>query len=359
MSAVPTQTTFKHIKCRSPFYVSFTTLEVAATMELRCWIGDRIGNYPANAQYTLVKRAVEGQVVFEISELIRDYIEQTSVLTSGNVWVQTDIDDGTTNTVVDYMATDGYMLYSEAVQTDSNVNDDGMVCLPGAAGYKRVMIPESGNSIIPWVPQAENALDWYYTKYDQNGSSLGTTTATYNDMANSRIQYVTVTPNVSKVDFTWQTGPSTSTTESVFTDVLRCSKYDEVQIIYVNKCGGKSYFPFILKHEEAIDIQSKRFHSSTMNYSTLSSTQGLHVANQYITDVTQEFTLNSDWIDEYYVNQFEEMMLSENIWMKKDGVVTAVTMSTKNMARKSHVNDRLINYTVKVRLATNYINDLR
>ena len=356
---VNTQTTWAHIHTRSPFYVDFTTSAASATMELKIWVGNRTSDYPASPQYTLVKRATDGAVVFEIAELIRDYIDQTTVLSSGCVWVQTEITDGTNTDTVDYVADEGYRIYSEAVQTDSNVSDDGRILLPGSGGAKRVMIPEGGSSVIAWIPQAENATDWSYTKYDQNGASLGTTQATFNAMANSRIQYVNVVPNNSRVDFTWKTGPSSSTTESVYTDVLRCSKFDTVELIYVNKFGGKSYFPFILKHIENIDVNSKRFNASTMNYATLSASQGLHVANRYVTDVTQEFTLNTDWIDEYYVSQFEEMMLSETLWMRKDGNVTAVILKTNKMQRKTHVNDKLINYTVKVQLATNYINDLR
>lgn len=356
---VPTQTTYAHIHTRSPFYINFSTSETAATMEVKIWVGNQTANYPSTPQYTLVKRATDGEVVFEIAELIRDYIDQTTVLTSGCVWVQTEITDGTTTETVDYVADEGYLIYSEAVQTATNVNDDSLVLLPEGTNGMRVMVPEGGSSVIPFRPMAENALDWDYEKFDQNGNSLGITAITFNDMANSRIQYATVTDNVSRVEFDFDTPPAARDLQIVYIDVLRCSKFDTVELIYVNKLGGKSYFPFILKHIENIDVNSKRFNASTMNYATLSASQGLHVANRYVTDVTQEFTLNTDWIDEYYVQQFEEMMVSETVWMRKGGVVTSVILKTNKMQRKTHLNDKLINYTVKVQLATNYINDLR
>lgn len=351
---VPSQTTYEHIHTRSPFYVQFSTLETAATMELKIWIGDQTTNYPASPQYTLVKRATEGNVVFEIAELIRDYINQTTVLTSGCVWVQTEITDGTNTTTVDYVADEGFLLYNEDVQTAGNVNDDSIICLPDLGNGKRVMIPDGGTTVIPYRPENENATDWYWSKYDANGNGLGTTFATYNDLVNSRIQYAHISDSVARVRFTFD-----GVNEDVYVDKLRCSEYDTVELIYVNKLGAKAYFPFILKSIENIDVDSKRFNSSTMNYATLSGTQGIHVANRYVTDVKQSFKLNSDWIDEYYVSHFEEMMLSEYIWMRKGGTVTPVTMKTDKMEVKSHLNDKLINYTVDVELATNYINDLR
>lgn len=355
MAAGPqTQTTWDHIHTRSPFFVSFTTNAVSATMELKIWVGDRNTGYPANPQYTLTKRAESQRVVFEIAELIKDYLSQTTTLSSGAIWVQTEVTDGVNTDTVDYVADEGYLLYNEAIQTNSNLDDTSLICLPGASGSKRVMVPDNGNAIIAWRPENTNATDWYYSKYDASGNGLGTTYATFNNMANTRFQYVTITDNVARVRFT-----SNGVNEDVYTDVLRCSKYDNIQLLYVGKYGAKNYFPFILKHTETLNIDSDNYYASTMNYGTLSSTQGLHVTNKQIGDVKQMFALNTDWIDEYYVQQLEELMLSEHVWMRQNGVLQPVVVNTKNIEKKKHVNDRLINYTINVELARNYINTLR
>ena len=356
MASGPTtsQTTWAHIHTRSPFYVSFTTNVISATMELKIWVGNRVTGYPSTPQYTLTKRSESNQVVFEIAELIKDYISQTTTLSSGTIWVQTEITDGITTDTVDYVADEGYLLYNEAIQTDSNVDDSSLILLPGAAGEKRIMVTDGGNAIIPWRPENTNTTDWYYSKYDLNGNGLGTTYATFNAMANSRHQYATVTDNVGRVRFT-----NDGVNEDVYVDELRCSKYDTIELLYVNKYGAKAYFPFILKHVETVEIQSSNYKASTMNYGTLSSVQGLHVNNKQIGEVMQRFTLNTDWIDEYYVQQLEELMLSETVWMRKDGVLQPVNVTTNSLEKKKHVNDKLINYTLDVELARNYINTLR
>lgn len=355
MASTPqTQTTWKHIHTRSPFYVAFPTTAVSATMELKIWVGDRATGYPSTPQYTLTKRAESQQVVFEIAELIKDYLSQTTTLNSGAIWVQTEVTDGVTTDTVDYVADEGYLLYNESIQTDSNVNDDSQVCLPGSTDQKRIMVSPGGSAIIPWRPMNENTTDWYYSKYDLLNNGLGTTYASFGSGANLRFQYATVTDNVSRVRFT-----NDGVNDTVYVDVLRCSKFDAIELLYVNKYGAKNYFPFILKHVESLNIKSSNYHASTMNYGSLTSTQGLHVANKQIGDVKQIFKLNTDWIDEYYVQQLEELMLSEHVWMRKDGALQPVIVNTMNVEKKKHVNDRLINYTIDVELARNYINTLR
>lgn len=356
MSAIPTSaTTWAHVNTRSPFFVDFDTTEEAATLELKVWIGDRVTNFPANPQYTMVKRAVDGKCVFEVAEMVRDYISQTTTLNSGCVWFQTDITDGTNTAVVDYVADEGYLIYSESIQNKDNVSDDTEICLVGGSGEKRVLVPNGGSSVIGWKPQALNTFQFYAEKYNASGTLLSTTNASYNDLASSRMQYITVTNNVAYVDFYW----AGSNTERVYVDSMDCRKYDVIDLLFVNKFGAKQYFPFQLKSEERLSVQDKNHKASTMNYSTLSSTQGLHVNNRYLTDVKQTFNLNTDYLTEYYVQQFEQLLLSENVWMRKGGVLQPVVISTKRMTRKSHVNDGLIQYSIDVELARNYLNDLR
>ena len=78
---------------RSPRYYEMTG-SGSKTLNLKIWDGDIISP-PASNTYTLTKDAVGGQAVFEISELVRDYIEQTF---NGNyscaaVWVKINSDD--------------------------------------------------------------------------------------------------------------------------------------------------------------------------------------------------------------------------------------------------------------------------
>ena len=148
-------------------------------------------------------------------------------------------------------------------------------------------------------------------------------------------------------------------TRKVFVDVLRCSKFDAVNLLYVNKLGFKTKFPFILKSTEKISVESDSFSRSTVDYGALTLNTSSHSSRKRIKDTKQSFVLNSDWIAEYYVSQFEELMLSEYVWLEKGSLTLPVNITTSKLDKKTHINDKLINYSIEVETASNYINTIR
>lgn len=146
----------------------------------------------------------------------------------------------------------------------------------------------------------------------------------------------------------------------VYVDQLRCSEYEPIRLLYVNKYGAKNYFHFGLKSSEAVSASSDEFRRSLVDYSGLTNGNGLHAVRKRITGSKQAFTLNTDWIDEYYVQQLEELMLSEYVWLARTtGNPIPVNVKTSKMAKKTHLNDKLINYTIEVETASEYINTVR
>ena len=80
------------INLRSPYYTSTSEATTAyATLEISIWNGDR--NTPVTAQYSLRKNVIgtSVDVLFEISELIRDYVDVTfdGDYNGQAVWVKT------------------------------------------------------------------------------------------------------------------------------------------------------------------------------------------------------------------------------------------------------------------------------
>ena len=84
------------INVRSPFYIKPSNSSlVSATMQLYIYTGVLTTDKPASAQYTITKNEIDNNnyVVFEISELVRDYldIEFDGEYDSQTVWVESDI----------------------------------------------------------------------------------------------------------------------------------------------------------------------------------------------------------------------------------------------------------------------------
>ena len=122
---------YRNINVRSPFYVQHPTTELLTSLSIRIWNGDAVTDKPTAYNYILEKEQTGGQSTFEIAELLRDFCSQTSDRASGAVWVETTLDDNVnTPTVVIYLASEGYSLYSEGVQHNGNSFESDFVALP-------------------------------------------------------------------------------------------------------------------------------------------------------------------------------------------------------------------------------------
>ena len=55
----------------------------------------------------------------------------------------------------------------------------------------------------------------------------------------------------------------------------------------------------------------------------------------------------------------EELFFTENVWIRYEGKTLPVIPSTKSMQYKTVLNDKLINYTIKLDFAFDKLNNVR
>ena len=539
---------YRQINVRSPFYVEKTTSEPVVQLNLRVWVGDVITDKPTDAIYTLEKETTDGSVVFEVSELVKDYIEQSGDYTDGAVWVETSVGDFSGGALVEvtYLATEGYDTHREDMSHNSNSWSPDYVMLPrDIDGSYRITGAEGVVSRFQVLANSENSTDWSYEKFDRDGVALlaekanlfpysedfskwvsfsspnltnGATDPNGGANAyllrstedNQSIQYavgvleavphtqsiyvkhkrgsvnmqfnntkfattnsflitssgvvaetplpirvvesvgggwyrisVTYTPdgvassnihvygdqdavkegfyvfgaqletgsstddyimtdgevtisqppssvilpstlsggiirtfdigsNVGRIDFDLD-GES----KTVYHDVFDCNKYNKTEetftrgyaktsrpviLSYVNKQGAKNTFAFTLKHTQSTQSKSSNYSRNTTDYTNLTRNKNLHSTIKAISHTKQEFTINTDFISEYYVEQLEELILSEYVWAYNpiiDNEYVPVVITDKKVLKKNHLNDKLIQYTISYEVASNYINTIR
>tara|TARA_R110002033_G_scaffold1510_7_gene13108 strand:+ start:3133 stop:4392 length:1260 start_codon:yes stop_codon:yes gene_type:complete len=205
------------------------------------------------------------------------------------------------------------------------------------------------------VPIYSTYTDHTIEAYNLSNNGLGSNLIPQKSNSSQMVRNFIITPSMSSVFFDFN-----GNEQNVIVDVLRCSKYEAINLMYVNKSGMKTYFPFILKSIEKIKSSSDTFNRSLVDYNGLSSNSGLHASRKRITGTKQSFVLNTDWIAEYYVKQLEEVLLSEYVWLVKgaDNPIP-VNVTTSTMEKKTHINDKLINYSIELETASNYINTVR
>jgi hypothetical protein len=375
---------YRQINVRSPFYVEKTTSEPIIQLNLRVWRGGPILDRPTTATYTLEKESVDGKAIFEISELVRDYIVQgDSIYALNTVWVEAEVIDFTlaTSTIETYLATEGYTTHTEAVQKTGDTFIDSFVMLPtDMYGNYRITGAAGETSLVQVMTNATNFTDWNVTENYSDGTSTSYAyTPVLIGSSNTIIQTLLLPENLVSVDFDLD-----GRTATLYHDIFDCNKYNTplpvdsvgytrplyydadlqrpVMLNYVNKYGAKNSFAFTLKHTEDITSTSESFKRNVVNYGSLSTTNVEHASRKIVKASKQSFTINTDYVNEYYVQQLEELILSEYVWASIPHVSSGlipVTITDKKIAKKNHVNDKLIQYTFTLEVARDYINTIR
>ncbi len=142
------------IYSRSPFFIQSPTGD-STTVSLYVWNGNS-SDVPTSAQYTLTKaHNSSGKATFEVSELIRDYVDQSfnGDYVTEAVWVYisksvTTGGGGGTVTSDKYLATDGY-IDEDFVQywitnSDNNLKSDEVLM-----SNDYISVPEDTTAVIP------------------------------------------------------------------------------------------------------------------------------------------------------------------------------------------------------------------
>ena len=350
------------INVRSPFYIKASNASLAsATLQLYVYTGVLTTNKPPSAQYTITKNEIDSNnyVVFEISELVRDYldIEFDGTHTSYTVWVEADItmydaadgggtSVGTSNT--DYIALDGYGYFTDSINPE----------LQRDALQSNLIIYKDENEdvILPVFAEDTNTV-----KYYQDATLRYTVTITDNGNTNQKIQYISssvVTGTFNKIVVNYGAG-----TDKTFTvEELQCSKYTPIIATFVNKFGALQDMYLDRKSTESINTKSETYKSSNIDLSTLTYDVNQHQKNTFDKIGNESIVANTGYVDETYNEVIKQLMLSEQVWLKKldgTGDVFPVNVTTQQLNYKTSVNDKLVQYTINFEYAFDKINNIR
>ena len=350
------------INVRSPFYIKASNASLAsATLQLYVYTGVFTTNKPASAQYTITKNEIDtnNYVVFEISELVRDYldIEFDGTHTSYTVWVEADItmydaadgggsSVGTSNT--DYIALDGYGYFTDSINPE----------LQRDALQSNLIIYKDENEdvILPIFAEDTNTV-----KYYQDATLRHTVTITDNGNTNQKIQYISssvVTGTFNKIVVNYGAG-----TDKTFTvSELQCNKYTPVRATFVNKFGALQDLYLNFKSSESITTKSETYKSANIDLSTLTYDVNEHQKRTFDKMGNESIVTNTGYVDETYNEVIKQLMLSEQVWLEKldsTGDVFPVNVTTQQLNYKTSVNDKLVQYTINFEYAFDKINNIR
>ena len=376
------------INVRSPYYTSITDASISyATLTIAVWDGVITG--AVTPQYNLKKFKVGSStnVSFEISELIRDFIDITfnGDYSGQAVWMETVIkaynssdvlinDDGETTLCVD-----GYSYFQEPTFniTDSSVMISNKTIFSLADNLFRLPIY---TSLSPTITLFKDNIALSTQSF--TSSTLSSEQIKYVSLNGSAVNYDNYSERVIEDSGVLEGGSCldsflddfqisevdkikiTDNTGIYFINVktLDECKYEPKKVTFINKFGVLQDMYFFKKAVEKMTVKKESYKANTRTSgNTYSISQ--HVNREFNIVGNESISLSSGYLSEEYNEVFKQLMLSEKVWVTNvnNGVeqVLPVNVSTKNITYKTSLNDRLVEYTIGFNNSFNTINNIR
>ena len=335
------------IKLRSPRYEVLTAPATALSAKLELLIDTTA---PATTlRYTIIKDCTATEdVVFEIAELCRDYLTPTVVLSPP--------DYPDTNTIAIERK---IYFYPEANAGGTQIGTTNEVTHIGYDGYGTFM--DGYNPTIPtrqvlFTPNYATSPDTYEVFVPQS--------------TDGAVQYTDSLGALQTQDFAGGDTSDIIETTTVYFRRIDCTKYgDGTKVVFINKWGAIQELWFFLKKVDTTNTKSEKFQRNLMDFSTAGSPTydtKTHAVNIFNKEAKTSIRLSSGYYPEYTNAWFEELLLSEYVWIVRPKYtdlttdeIIPVNVKTSNMTHKTSVNDKLIEYTIDFEQAFDYINNVR
>lgn len=363
------------IKVRSPYYLKYTNNSLSyVELKLRIYSGSQSSGFASTPKYNLKKyvRGNETYVVFEIGELIRDYIDVEFNGSHNNdpmwLYAAAELFDASNvklgNTENFYsLCYDGFTLFEEGInyETDTPVFISDRVDTP--TSEITIYRPSDEVIVVPINANKANTNNtgWMYKLFPTDGGSSVDIQKTSTDNSNAQIEYVNVSSIYNKVEV-WdepQLLGTPSLLYTVYIEDLPCNKHEQIKVTFCNRWGALQDLWFTARNIQSIKVKGEQYKSSMVDFSTLTYSTTEHQQQTFNKQGVEEIVLNTGLVNEDYSFWMKELLLSEKVWMKKGGTTYPITITSSNIAEKTSVNNKAFNYSIKAQYAFDKVQNIR
>lgn len=375
------------IRTRSPYFIR-TPQEADATLnyfQINITIkGGVLGvaSCPVNlGTYSLQKKPLgtENSVSFDISEIVNDFIEQRFInntpLTGYNVsadtqsvWVTVVTSARTSTGVIigsgtttNYLAQEGYNDFKEGV--NYTVEPEAMI----SGSY--IQYKKGDYIFLPVNAEKVTSVVFMY-----NGSVISTYNVSDNGNANQKINYAYYQTTTQEINIIRYEVAGVAYTINV-QEVEEC-KYPVHKIVFLNRWGAFQDLYFFKKSTENLESKSENYNASIFEARSVSYSNRQNVCTEDIAynvydsnahskktfnaNATESISLNTGFVSESMNPYFEELMVSEYVWLvDSNNIVYPVNLKESSFAKKTGLNEGLINYTMNFEKSFSLVNNIR
>lgn len=146
-------------------------------------------------------------------------------------------------------------------------------------------------------------------------------------------------------------------------------KYEKYELIFKNKWGILESISMSKKTTKALNVSGDDYLRSIVDMNG-DYDINRHTKKQLNVNGYEEWTLNTPFIPEYMNESIKQAMLSEEIWIRESGYFQFSELvrtdfaypairQDQSIAYKTHLDDKNIQYTIKVRLSHNEIKTIK
>jgi len=373
------------LNLRSPIIINNADSSTAyATLAISIWNGE--DNATVTAQYNLRKSASGLFLNFEISELVRDYIDITF---DGNYngqavwvkWVHTAFDSanqiiyGPAQSI--QLAVDGYYYFEEAQTATPSLLISNRELFVLEDNTFRIPIYALRNPIVTFFKDGE-----VIASETIDSSTDSSTQIKYVSIYGDDVNYDTFQERVTDANGTFEdnyciqsflntysigavdkiTVSDSNGIETIKVNVIEECKYEPKKVTFINKFGALQDMYFFKKAVENLTIKKESYKSNiALNYGGYNSTT--HVNRDFNVIGNESISLSSGYLSEEYNEVFKQLMLSEKVWvtniLETGEQVLPINVKTSDITYKTSLNNKLVEYTIEFDKSFDTINNIR
>ena len=388
------------INLRSPYYIKVSqTGLTSATLSLYIYTGTFTANGSVAAgtlRYSITKKPLGTNtfVVYEVSELIRDYleIEFNGSYDSDVVWINaipTSNGTGSINVTPDntngFVGLDGYGYFEQGANPTLSTNllqsnrtifalDDNLFRVP-------VFVQGTNSVSLLYKGEVKTDIDLTSASVDQTSEQIRYISA--NSTNSGDVDFDSFVDRVISAGGTFEGSTclndflsdfsidlidevyvsSDSGTEVIKIITLEECKYTPIKVTFVNKFGAIQDLIFFKKSTDSTIVKGEEFKSAVFNQSSLTYKTYQHQRTQFMVQGNDSISMNTGFINEDYNQVIEELMLSEQVWATfitdTQELVRPLVPKTKSLTFKTTLNDNLVDYAIDFDIANDKINNIR
>ena len=354
------------IKSKSPFYVTTPFVNPLGgavsgesyTLTILVWNGVKASPPTATASnsYVITKTnptSSTGSDKINIARLINDFIDFTPVSTtatsvingSNNWWCKTSVfyeNDATVQQAATKLFSLGYSYGNEGENVESISN----FLASATAEYRAdrnsvftvpILVDEAVTTAVTIISYPDNEI---------NFSSTIAATTTSGQLV--KLLWIELADTTTDTYITVK-----KDTVSIATIIIKDEyKYTPVDIVFLNKEGSQETITFFKEKIDRLNVSKESYESDSGQPSA-----GNHQFKEYNVQAKSSFSINSGFVHESYNDVFNELMLSDRVWIY-DGSFTPINIKTSSIEYKTRQRNRLINYLVDYEYSYNEVNNI-